>query len=362
MSATTTEAAVNLSTVLDLVEKEVAPNPGITAPLKRALKVITHRSGIAPAVLPGRPGAAASLFFHKVQRRPTGPWGESALSVAAFEAQLAHLSKHFRPIALSKLVQLIRERRRIPDRTIVVTFDDGYRNNLVLAAPLLRRYRVPATLFVTTGLIGTDRWMWAYELEEMFLRESPALLGEASGNAQLAQLCGMGLSRRNTALACVQLLKMFPDQQKDEVMQRLRARFPMEVDEENRFLSWDEVREIRNFGVEIGAHTVTHPLLNRLPLDAAEREMVESQKTLERELGEPIRLFAYPNGNSTPELEALAARHFDAAVTTTAGTIHAGAPLASLPRLWGPDDEVELSFLLTRYFISADPWRAFAMP
>ena len=98
---------------------------------------------------------------------------EEVLSVDAFDAQLSYLARNYDPISLAELVDGLRGRRPLPPRPVVLTFDDGYRNNLLLAAPLLAKHHVPATLFVTTGLIGTDRWMWAYELDEMFLRYSP---------------------------------------------------------------------------------------------------------------------------------------------------------------------------------------------
>lgn len=353
------ESPVSLTSVLDFIEEATTPAP-ITLPIRRALKRFTHRTGINQVVAGGRSGAAVVLYFHKVQRRPTGLWGESALSVEAFEAQVRFIAENYRPMALSELVARLREGRPIPDRTVVLTFDDGYRNNLVLAAPVLRRWGVPATLFIPTGLIGTDQWMWGYELEEMFLRQPVAALSEECGNAQFRQLCALGFSRHSTALACVQLLKMLPDAEKEAVLGRLRRRFAVEVDDENRFLSWDEVRAIREYGVEIGAHTVTHPLLNRVSLAHAEREMTESRQRLEAELGEPVRLFAYPNGNATPELEALSERHFDAAVTTTAGAVMASSHVSALPRVCAPDTEVDLSYELTKYFLSADPWRAFA--
>src|SRR5262249_21314310 len=161
---------------------------------------------------------------------------------------------------------------------------------------------VPATAFIATGFIGTNFWMWAYEIEEMVLRYTPAALARAARNAHIAALCSRGLSRRMTALACAEYLKRIADKEREEVMMYLRRALPVEVDDENRFLSWDEVRQLRSCGVDIGAHTVTHPLLTRISLQQAERQMVESRETLARELGETPTLFAYPNGDSSPEI------------------------------------------------------------
>ncbi|MFN7133315.1 MAG: polysaccharide deacetylase family protein, partial [Myxococcales bacterium] len=214
-------------------------------------------------------------------------------------------------------------------------------------------HRVPATLFVTTGFIGTDAWMWAYELEEMLLRFDPAAVARASGSSAIASICSARQPRSVLAAACVEYLKQVSFLEQSRVMHRLRRELAVEVDDENRFLSWDEVREIRTYGVEIGAHTVNHPILVRVPVEEAEREIAGSVRRLEEELGERPKLFAYPNGDTSPAVTALARRYFEAAVTTRDGLCGPDADLHEIPRIGAPNTVTELSFELSRRFVKA---------
>jgi peptidoglycan/xylan/chitin deacetylase (PgdA/CDA1 family) len=323
--------------------------PNLVSRFARGVKALTFHAGLHPAFGQPTRGDAVILYYHKVQRHPVGVWGEPVLDVHEFERQVAWLDREYRPISLSELVAGLQGRARLPSRAVALTFDDGYRNNLVLAAPVLARQGVPATFFLTTGLVGTDRWMWAYELEELFFRRSPQEVRQACGEPVIARLCSLGLPRRVLMMACVEHLKSLPDVWLREVVERLRAAFPMRVNEENRFLSWEEARELARLGFEIGAHTVNHPILLRLPLEEAEREMRASRETLEEKLGVRVAHFSYPNGDTSPELMALAGRCFEAAVTTEQRVCSRADGLLALPRLCAPLSVSELSFMLSRY-------------
>lgn len=331
--------------------REATATRSIGSWLRDVVKAASVRSGLAPAVQRLWSGEAVVLMYHKVQRRPAGLWGEQVLHVDAFDEQLAYLARHCDPIGLWELAEGLRGRRPLPPRPVVITFDDGYRNNLLLAAPLLAKHRVPATLFVTTGLVGTQRWMWAYELDEMFLRYPAERIAQASGSRELAWLCSLELPRVAMSTACIEFLKQISFDAQNDIMRRLRRALPVEVDDENRFLSWDEVREIRSYGVEIGAHTVNHPLLVRVPIEEAEREIAGSREMLHEQLGNPPRLFAYPNGDTNQALTRIVGRYFEAAVTATQGTCGSDVNLLEIPRLGAPETVDALAFGLTRRFM-----------
>lgn len=316
--------------------------------VSQGLKNLSYHVGLYPVLQRFGTREPAILFYHKVQRRPVGGWGEPVLAVEDFERHVAFLAREYRPLHLSELVAGLQGRVRLPERAVALTFDDGYRNNLYLAAPILRHYRVPATLFVSTGLVGTPRWMWAYELEHMFLRYPLEQIRTSAQHPMLNRLCSLGMSHQETWMACVEYLKSLPHGELLEVLEQLRERLPVELDEENRFLSWDEVRRLRDYGFEIGAHTESHPILPRLPLAEVERELSACRETLERELGTRPTLFAYPNGDTTPEITRLVGRYFEAAVTTRPGLCTATSPLLELPRIGAPNSVGDLAFQLMR--------------
>lgn len=316
--------------------------------LVQGLKTLSFYGGLYPLLEQPRAGWPTVLFYHKVQRRPAGLWGERVLDAEEFEQHVAFLAREYQPVPLSVLVEGLRGHAPLPPRAVALTFDDGYRNNLLVAAPILRRYRVPATLFVATGLIGTKQWMWAYELEHMFSRYSLKRIRECAQHPVIRHLCSQGLEKRVAMMACVEYLKLSPTEML-EVMARLRQLLPVEQDDENQFLSWDEVRELRDaYGFEIGAHSETHGILVRMPPDEVERELLGCRDTLERELGTRPTLFAYPNGDTNPTVSELVGRYYTAAFTTCPSVC---TPLLSpmeLPRLAAPERVSELAFQLTR--------------
>jgi len=314
----------------------------------QGLKEFSYLAGLYPRLQ--QPGAMwpSVLFYHKVQRRPAGLWGERVLDAEEFERHVQFLARDYHPVRLSELLAGLRGQAPLPPRPVAITFDDGYRNNLLVAAPILRRYRVPAALFVATGLVGTSQWMWAYELEHMFSRYPLERIRECAGHRTIAHLCSLGLDKRVAMMACVEYLKLASPSELNDVVGRLRERLPVEQDEENQFLSWDEVRRLRDdFGFEIGAHSETHGILVRMCPEEVERELCVCRDTLELELGRRPTLFAYPNGDTNAEVTEQVGRYFTAAFTTCPGPC---TPLLSpleLPRIAAPERVSELAFRLT---------------
>lgn len=321
---------------------------GFGSLLVQGLKTLSYHAGLYPLLQQPNALWPVVLFYHKVQRRPVGVWGEHVLAAEEFEQHIAWLAREYQPVPLSLLVEGLRGNSLLPPRTVALTFDDGYRNNLAVAAPILRRHGVPATLFVATGLVGTNQWMWAYELEHLFARYPLGRIAECARHPVLAHLCALGLDKRVTMMACVEYLKLAPMEELHEVLGRLRSRLPVEQDEENRFLSWDEVRRLRDaYGFELGAHTETHPILHHLAPEEVDRELRACRDTLERELGTRPTLFAYPNGDTTPEVTEQVGRYFTAAFTTCSSACSPSLPLLELPRIAAPERVSELAHLLT---------------
>lgn len=330
-----------------VLRARIDTEPRWTSWVAKGVKALSYNLRLHLASRPMRERHAAILFYHKVQRRPVGIWGEPVLDVRQFERHVAFLAREYRPVLLSELVAGLSGRARLPLKAVALTFDDGYRNNLYLVAPILSRYGVPATFFVTTGLIGTDGWMWAYELEELFSRYPPEQMCRACGDPAITRLGSLGLSPRVLMMACVEYLKELPHENMLDIVGRLRAAFPIPVNDENRFLSWGEVRELSRQGFEIGAHTESHPILTRIPLAEVERELRACRDTLEEKLGVRPTLFSYPNGATNPAVTALASRYFEAAVTTRSGLCSPESGLLELPRIGAPVPVSEVAFELT---------------
>ena len=320
---------------------------GVRARVKSWVKWLLFQTGAGRA-LERRPGGprAYVITYHKVEHRPSGPFGMLALDVPAFTEHVEYLARTYEVVPLSVLAEGLK-RGQLPSRAVSLTFDDGYRNNLVLAWPVLRRHRVPATVFVTAGLIGTRRWMWTNELIEMALRYGMATVGAASGDALLSALFQAEIPPWMRAEAAIEYLLRLGHVPREQIMQRLRGRFPVEPDDENRFLSWDEVRALKAGGIEIGSHTMTHPVLSDLDCEQVRSELEASRNEIATRVGETPRLFCYPHGVFSPPVKELTRRFYDAAVSTIPGENTPSTDPLELRRVaaYGVDD---LAFQLAR--------------
>ncbi len=213
-----------------------------------------------------------------------------------FDRQLGILRRLFTPVSVLELLDSLEGRAELPDRAALVTFDDGYLNNLTQAVPILERHGIPALFNVTTGYIGTRRMLWPLELGLRILRWHGPILPIPDGRPD--RRLHRELPRRRLAEELLELCKRLPDEAREAYLDRLRDG-PMDAADDSAqwsFLSWDDVRELKRRGFAIGSHTVEHPILTRVDGKRMKRELEESKAKLEKELGEPCASIAYPNG------------------------------------------------------------------
>jgi len=209
------------------------------------------------------------------------------------------LARHFCPVSIHDVLDWHEGRSPLPRHAVLVTFDDGYRNNLTLAADVLERHGVPAVIHVSTGYIGQQRVLWTQEVNELVLRwpgKTIPLVGEGAN----ADVPAAELQRQQLANHVRGLCKRLSDGERREYLDRLRSAqtidFASEHAELFEFLSWDEVRSLSRRGFAIGSHTVEHPILTRLSQSELAHELVDSKRRIETETGAECRWIAYPNG------------------------------------------------------------------
>jgi peptidoglycan/xylan/chitin deacetylase (PgdA/CDA1 family) len=238
------------------------------------------------------------VVYHGVITAPKDPLGY-CVHMDEFRWQIETLSRRFHPISLADLIACLEGRASLPDRAILVTFDDGYRNNLTLAAPILRRYGVPAVIHVATGYIGTDRILWVEEIRLRILHCQRDAVPMPAGEKD-RQLPECAEERATFAHYVSELCKSLPESEKRSYLERLRelpACFGEDyLEEAFAFLSWAETRKLRDQGFEIGSHTENHPILSALDPQSLKVELSESKRVIEEQLGAECAAFAYPNG------------------------------------------------------------------
>ncbi|WP_031494842.1 polysaccharide deacetylase family protein [Bryobacter aggregatus] len=239
--------------------------------------------------------------YHGVvsEARPTAREGyEITVSCDEFAQHLEWLGRHYRFVDLAGALYWI-ENPSGGKPPVLISFDDGYRNNLTLAAPILRRYGAPAIFFLSTHYIGGNRLLWPLEMD-VRLEQSPGLaipVGE-----QQRRIPAEPRSRAALAFELRQIYKKLPNAERLAALERFRAAThfdPSQIDHElHDFLSWDEARQLAALGFEIGSHTCEHPILSRLDEDELRQELQNSKDKLEAELGRPVTSLAYPNGGA----------------------------------------------------------------
>lgn len=225
----------------------------------------------------------------------------------------------------------------LPSRALAITFDDGYADNHDVALPILRKHGLTATFFVSTGFLDGGR-MWNDSLIEL-VRHARGPILDLSGVPLLgleALDIGTVQAKRQTVHRLLKAAKyLSPVQRADAVQQATQlgnAELPR-----NLMMRLDQVRKLHQSGMQVGAHTVTHPILTTLQDAAAEAEMRESRRCLEAATGAPVKLFAYPNGRPGEDFgprDVTLAREcgFQAAVTTAPGASNLMTDLFQLPR------------------------------
>ena len=271
--------------------------------------------------------------------------------LAEFAAQMDIVRDAFNVIDLGDAAGLLR-RGGLPERAACITFDDGYANNLTVAAPVLKARGLVATVFVSTGYLGGGR-MW-----------NDTIIETLRGARQVLDLSSIGLgryevvdweARRFAVSELLDKLKYLPLDQRvataDRVAEAAGVSLPDDL-----MMSESQVASLSREGIAVGAHTVSHPILKSIGSDAARSEILGSKRRLEEITGAAVRTFAYPNGRpgrdySDEDVALVRSAGFEAAVSTVWGAARAGADIHQIPRIapWQPSHARSVMRILKTY-------------
>ncbi|MFC1981444.1 polysaccharide deacetylase family protein [Chloroflexota bacterium] len=254
-----------------------------------------------------------------------------------FEKQIAYLCQRFEIMRLYELVHCVQKKGGLSKKAVVITFDDGYKDNYIYAYPILKRYNVPATIFLTTGHIGTGNPFWWDKIAYIIKHATQATLKvDELGVYHL----GSSGSRLKAISEIVGGLKKLPQEKKELLIEKLMTKVGVQLPAnlgEDYILSWDDAREMSGGSIAFGAHSVTHPILTKLSLRQAEHEIFQSKKDIEEKLNLTVTAFSYPNGkfgDFNGEIRRILRKSgFTCAVTAIPGMIVPGIDVYELPRI-----------------------------
>ena len=298
-------------------------------PVKDRLKQILKR-----VTMPLR-SSVVILMYHRVIEASSGPWN-LCVSPKHFTEHLKILQQNYPVLSLHDLLNSLRN-ARLPKRGVVLTFDDGYADNLWNAKPLLEKYEVPATVFVASGSVDNNGFWWD-ELEQALLqpRKLPKSL-QLNVHDRLYEWPTTNLNQRKHAyLAIHKILLPLRVSDRDQLMAELFAWADLDKIErsDHRPLTTAELMKLsQSEFVDIGAHTVTHASLSILSRDDQIREIDGSRIKLTAILGSSVDTFSYPFGKFTSDtIDIVKASGFEMALTSEANAVQVGADQFQLGR------------------------------
>ena len=283
------------------------------------------------------------LIFHRVLAEPD-PLFTDEMHARRFDEVCGWLKSWFNVLPLDEAVARLKT-GTLPARAVCITFDDGYADNHHVALPILQRHGLTATFFIATGFLDGGR-MWNDTIIESI----------RACNLPVLDLSALGLGRhtlgavddkRAAIAALIAKIKYRPVDGRATVTEQL-AQLVGVRSPDNLMMTSNEVKAMRHAGMQIGAHTVSHPILARLTDEQAQQEIEGSKRFLEQLLSERVGLFAYPNGKPGEDYTAqsvavVRSLDFDAAVSTQWGASCMGDDLFQIRR-FTPWDQTWLRF------------------
>ena len=278
-------------------------NSKLRSSVKRKLVSLAHETGLIRA---GRGLWAKSLTvvnYHRIDDPDRNDFDSFKLNVSAtpndFNRQMDYLTEWFNVVSLRDVVEWLAGQKELPAFAALITFDDGYLDNYLSAYPILRQHNFPALIFLATGHIGTDApfyWDMAaycfYHTKEHQLSFPDGRTERWSDQEELDQV----------SKKWIEQMKIYPQTEKLAYVRQLPEMLGVSVPSgyfQKLMMNWDQVREMQKGGIEFGAHTMHHPILTRVSLDEVRAEVAGSKSRIEKELGEAVLSFAYPNGQSS---------------------------------------------------------------
>lgn len=290
------------------------------------------------------------LIFHRVLAQPD-PLFPDEVDAARFDEILGWVKSWFNVLPLDEAARRLAD-GSLPARAAVLTFDDGYADNHDIALPLLRRHGLPCSFFVATGFLDGGR-MWNDTLIESIRRSAlPTLdlrgLQDGRGDDLGQHVLGDTAHRRAAIAALIGRVKYLPPEPRLASVNAIATRAEV-APPDDLMMTGTQVRALRAAGMQIGAHTVSHPILATLQPQQAADEIARSRDVLQALLGEKVGLFAYPNGKPgsdyLPDVHPGIVRElgFDAAVSTRWAAARRGDDIFQIPR-FTPWDRSRLKF------------------
>lgn len=291
----------------------------VTAELKSFGHAISFRSGLS-SVIARHQGCGRILMYHGV-----APEGAQALA-----AQLRYLVRHFKVVSMETMLDRLTNSLPLAHE-IILTFDDGLRNNLTVVYPILSELQLPATFFVCPALVESGAWLWNHEMRCRLQKLAAPDLAELR-----MKLLAPGTSV-DGIVEWMKTLRLPQRRQAEATIRQATPDFRPTASQQTAFdmMDWDDLLSLDRDLMTVGSHTLSHPILTTLSAQEIELELLESRRCLEQRLQRTVDFFCYPNGSYDKRAYQAVKKTYRAAVTTESGIVDGreGLDLHRLPRI-----------------------------
>lgn len=300
----------------------------IKARTRNIMASIYYRTGSFKKRLSGK---VLILMYHRVlsEEELSQQYVQPGMYVKdnVFEMQMDFLKNNFQVLSLGELIDGWRNKTLSPHRRYcVVTFDDGWHDNYTHAYPILKKHKIPATIFLPTSFIGTNEWFWPDKLSfalkccwntDLTPEKNEALLSLLGKYIKVESLQGNVCEIMDSI---IEKCKYLIDNEIENLIQQINELTKTPLPLNRRFLNWEEINEMSLNGVSFAPHSCTHRILTKLSLDDVEKEVNESRKILQEKELTYVPVFCYPNGDFTTEIaDKVKNAGYTAAVSTKFG-------------------------------------------
>lgn len=231
------------------------------------------------------------LMYHRIVKEPLLP----GIAPEVFEQQLKYLRQHFRVVPMAQLAEEIRT-NTVKPYSVAITFDDGHGDFYTHAWPLLKQHQLPAALYVTTGFLDQKCWLWPDLLRYLLIKtERETVHVEKMGELPLGPT-NILKTWNKLGDHCLTL----KTEDRWTFLSEIAGQLAVEPGENAKApfssVTWDQLREMSSEGLEVGSHTLSHPILSALSPAQLENELTLSYQRIQAEIGKPPLGICYPNG------------------------------------------------------------------
>jgi peptidoglycan/xylan/chitin deacetylase (PgdA/CDA1 family) len=312
---------------------------------------LAHRLGSSSAVI---------LRYHSVHDHPENFDStigcQSIHDAIIFQWQMEQLARRFNPVSMDDVFLFLSGVKGLPPRAVVVTFDDGFKDNFQIAAPILNRIGIPATFYVLVDSVDRSIAPWYCRLRQSFLT-SRAQTWRDPATGKVRKMTDQS-DREAALLAALEFCAQVGVSERDRYVLEAESSLDPEAfpAESQLMMTWDDVRSLARSGHSVGAHTMTHPNLAYISVEEARIELAGSKRKLEIELGQKVLHFSYPSPALNPIWNSATVRltaevGYSTAVTTVCCAVRRHTDAHAIPRTYIPRDKAEFLWNTERTFL-----------